>query len=385
LGGAPQAVCGGEASLPWAGRRNLLRKYAWILFGYAFALLVSGSLYALHVPLAWLLGSLVAAAGLALSGLPVEPPTGPRRLGQLAIGATVGLNMTAAVLLQVAGWLPMMVVTALVMITVSAAFSVLLARLARLDVKTAFFANLPGGLAEMGNVGGQIGAHPEPIAIVQSLRVALIVIFVPPVLVAFGSAGAALPPGAPPLPAPQVLILLALGSVGALILHLARLNNPWTIGSMICAAALTAGGFAEGRMPPPVFFAAQLLVGYAVGARFRPAMIWTLPRVTAGGVVTIVGIAAVMVGYSALMAALTDLDLVTAILATSPGGMSEMVAAAQTLHLSVALVVAFQMVRALMVNSFATYYWAAFSRSGFLGLVERLVGKPPTSGPTGGA
>jgi membrane AbrB-like protein len=361
-----------------------LRKYGWILFGYAFALLVSGSLYALHVPLAWLLGSLVAAAGLALSGLPVEPPMGPRRLGQLAIGATVGLNMTAAVLLQVVGWLPMMIVTALVGIAVSAVFSVVLARLARLDAKTAFFANLPGGLAEMGNVGGQIGAQPEPIAIVQSLRVALIVIFVPPVLVAFGGGGAGLP-AAPPLAVSQVLILLALGSVGALVLHLLRLNNPWTIGSMICAAALTANGFVEGRMPPPFFFAAQLLVGYAVGARFRPAMIWTLPRVTAGGSITIVGIAAVMVVYSALVAALTDLDLVTAILATSPGGMSEMAAAAQTLHLSVALVVAFQMVRALMVNSFATYYWAAFSRSGFLGLVERLVGKPPTSGPTGRA
>ena len=89
----------------------------------------------------------------------------------------------------------------------------------------------------------------------------------------------------------------------------------------------------------------------------------------------------VMVGYAGLLSGLSDLDFITAVLATSPGGMSEMAATAQTLHLSVALVVAFQVVRAVMVNSMATVYWTILSRSGFLTLVERVVGRPPGGAP----
>ena len=210
----------------------------------------------------------------------------------------------------------------------------------------------------------QIGAHPEPIAIVQSLRVALIVILVPPVLIVFGIAQRhPCRTATPLLPVRISWCCWRSARSGRCSCMLLRLNNPWTIGSMICTAALTSNGFVDGRMPPPVFFAAQLLVGYAVGARFRPAMIWTLPRVTAGGAVTIVAHrGSVMVGYAGLLAGLSDLDFITAILATSPGGMSEMAATAQTLHLSVALVVAFQMVRAVMVNSMATVLLGAVAK-----------------------
>ena len=88
-----------------------------------------------------------------------------------------------------------------------------------------------------------------------------------------------------------------------------------------------------------------------------------------------------MVGYAGLLSGLSDLDFITAVLATSPGGMSEMAATSQTLQYDVALVVAFQVVRAVMVNSMATVYWTILSRSGFLTLVERVVGRPPGGPP----
>ncbi len=130
--------------------------------GYGLALVAGAGLNAVHVPLAWILGPLLISAVLAIVGYNIDPPIFMRRLGQLAIGAAVGLNMTFAVLLQLIGWLPIMFVSALVMILISAVYSVLLGRLAgmvayagllaaltSLDFTTAALATSPGGMSEM--------------------------------------------------------------------------------------------------------------------------------------------------------------------------------------------------------------------------------------------
>jgi uncharacterized protein len=349
--------------------------------GYGVAFLAGAGFNALHIPLAWILGPLLASAILAISGYNIDPPLYMRRVGQLAIGAAVGLNMTLGVVVHLVGWLPLMLVSALFMILISSVFSVLLAKLAGIDRMTAFFASLPGGLAEMGNVGAQIGAAPEPIAVVQTLRVALTVLIVPTTFIALGLAGTATPPSGPTIPVSWVLILCAAGSVGAVLLGLIRLNNPWMIGALLCTAGFTAAGFVQGRMPAPFFWGGQLLIGYAVGSRFRQEMIKKLPRVSAAGAVSVLLIAAAMVAYAGVLAAITSLDFTTAALATSPGGMSEMAATAQNLHLNVALIVAFQVLRAVLVNGFATFHWAAINRSGLLGALERLIGSPAGQPP----
>ena len=59
----------------------------------------------------------------------------------------------------------------------------------KIDHKTAFFSLTPGGLSEMANIGVSVGAEPEPIAISQALRVALLVCLMPPLIIALGIDG----------------------------------------------------------------------------------------------------------------------------------------------------------------------------------------------------
>ena len=342
-----------------------LRHPASTVLGLALAFAFSFFLYALSVPLAWLLGPLVFTGALSLAGMELNPPPWLRRMAQLTIGATVGLNLTAEVLARLVLWLPLMIGMALAAILASALVSVLLGIWARLDTRTAYFASLPGGLAEMANVGAQVGADPEPIAVVQTVRVALLVLAVPPVLVAFG---VSLSPDVVPPPDISLAwlpVLVAGGGALAYLFGLLHLNNPWMIGATICAAGLTAAGFVQGHMPQPIFLLAQYFIGVAVGSRFRPFMIRRLPRVTFCGALSVGLLGFTMVGLSFLAAALTGIDATTLILAGSPGGMSEMAATAQALHLAVSTVVAFQIVRALMVNAFAVHLWTLLTRLGF--------------------
>jgi membrane AbrB-like protein len=329
------------------------------------------------IPLAWVLGPLVLAASLGISAVEIKAPTALRRFGQLIIGGTVGLAMTREVLQSLLPWFPAMIVTAAVAILVSAAVSVGFARAARLDEKTAFFALMPGGLAEMGNIGASVGARTEPIAITQALRVGLVVLLIPTTLVAFGIHAPVHPIARMDLPYPMTALLLAAGCVGAMLASFLRFNNPWMIGSLLASASLTALGFLDGQMPHWIFALGQILIGYNIGSRFRRSVLRHLPRVTLVAMATILLLIGLMASYAAGFAAGFSLDFATAMLVSSPGGTSEMAATAQVLNLSVALVTAFHVTRAILVNAFATYYWHALSHLGFFralqGWLSRII------------
>lgn len=326
------------------------------------------------MPLAWILAPLIVSAGLALVPFGGPLPAPVFRAGQIGVGTSLGLGMSAASLESVVAYVPLMIATALFSITVSAALSVLLARLAGIDPRTAFFASLPGGLVEMGSIGAQVGADPEPIAVVQTLRVVLIVLIVPPALVAFSVAPAAPSEIAPAVPTALVPVLLAAAILGALSARLVGLNNPFILGPLIVMAALIVSGLVAGRMPPALFAATQFVVGFSLGYRFRRAVMFKLPAVAMAGAAQILLFTALLVGYSLLIASVSGLDPATAILATSIGGASEGAITAQILHLDVSLIIAFQMMRAFLVNGFATYYWTFFSRTGFFSLFWRMFG-----------
>jgi membrane AbrB-like protein len=287
----------------------------------------------------------------------------------------VGLNLTYEILIHLVAWLPLMIASAVASVIASAFVSVLLGILAKIDTQSAYFASLPGGLAEMSDIGAKLGANPEPIAVVQTVRVALLVLAVPPILFQFGVSTDQIGQNFPDLPLLWVPPLVAGGAALAYILGRAHLNNPWMLGATIFAATLTASGIVSGHMPQPIFLAAQFLIGVAVGCRFRPFMIRRLPRVTFFGTLTVALLGMSMVAFSFLVALISSIDVTTAILATSPGGMSEMAATAQVLNLSVATVVAFQIVRALVVNGFAVHFWNLLSWFGLFTTLQKLFGR----------
>lgn len=128
----------------------------------------------LGLPLAWVLGPLLVSAALTMSGLDVFAPVQARRLGQMIVGISVGLHVTAEIAQSLVAWLPVMLVATVLSIAIAAFLSVGLSRFGRIDGVTSYYATLPGGLAEMANVGAAEGARAEPIALAQAIRVAVV-------------------------------------------------------------------------------------------------------------------------------------------------------------------------------------------------------------------
>lgn len=328
-----------------------------------------------HLPLAWVLGPLLVTACAAMLGWPVFAPEQGRRFGQLIVGATIGLSVTPVVLGGIVLWVPLMIATALVMIVSGAFLSGFMARFARIDRTTAFFALMPGGMAEMANIAKSVGARSEPIALTQALRVGIVVCTMPPIAIYFGG----IEPG--PMLAPNgyldlvhVAAVLVLGLGCVWLISRTKFANPWMIGALIAGAILASIGYASGSMPTPVFAAGQFLIGIVIGARFTQDIILRLPRIAAVGTVLIVG----LIGFSLLVAllytALTPFALVSAALLASPGGLAEMSVTAKLLHLNAPLIVGFHVVRGIIINGFGTGLMVMCERLGVLRLSYFLAG-----------
>lgn len=348
---------------------------AWLSFaGLRYAALAaplsSGLLFAyLGVPLAWLLGPLVGSAAISLIGSPIFAPVAGRRLGQMIVGATIGLHVTGSMIGGMIAWFPAMAATAMVSVTLAAFASAFLARLGDIDEKTAYYAMLPGGLSEMANVGMADGARPEPIALAQSLRVAIVVCLVPPAIVSLGIDGGVYESHSTlPIELWMVPVLLCISGLGIAILSALGLGNVWMTGSLVSIAVLSAFGWPNRHMLPIAFGIAQFLIGISVGARFKRDIIFRLPRIAAASALMSIVITCTLFGLAMGLAHLTGLDLASAALASSPGGLAEMASTAQILHLGIVLVTAFHVTRAILVNAFATRIYRLFSGIGLLRL-----------------
>lgn len=354
--------------------RSALAGAARLLVPFAAGL----GFYALHLPLAWLLGPLLATAAMTLSGHSMPVSTKARRVGQIVIGISIGLHVTGAVIVSILPWIPVMIGAALLSIVIAAILSVVYARLARIDAVSAYYAMLPGGLSEMANVGLSEGARPEPITIGQTLRVSLVVLTLPPLIFAFGIDGNELTANASIVPWWTIPILIAIGALGVTLTRRLGIDNSWMTGSLIAVGLVSALGWPAGQIIPMVLWVAQFLIGINIGARFEREQIVRLPRVALYGAVMVLTMTACSALIAAVLALSSGVDFATLALAVAPGGIAEMAATAQALHLSLVLITGFHLTRALIVNGFAKRLRLLLEGTGILSrfgaVLERMFG-----------
>jgi membrane AbrB-like protein len=321
----------------------------------------------LDTPLPWMIGPIFATAIACMLGVPLRAPVQAREAGQWAIGTTLGLYFTPAVLTVLGaycGWIVLAVAFALASGWLG---GLALQRLANVDRPTAFFAMSVGSAAEMAVQAERHGARVDRVAAAHSLRIMLVVGIIPLALRTWNVHGLDLfVPAASTVNTGPLLILVALTAAGSLILKRLRIPNAWVIGSLLVAMALTAGGIHLSRVPEWMVRTGQLFIGVSLGTRFTPAFIHTAPRYLASVLVCALAMMGLGAAFGVAVATLAGLHPGTMILATSPGGIAEMALTARVLHLGVPIVTAFHVARMLVVVTTIgpLYRWSARPRHG---------------------
>ena len=338
------------------------RVVGWVIL-VAGAVLAGLLAQGVGLPAGWLVGPMLIAIVAALAW--PEHPTVPRwgRVASLAVvGGVLAATFRPSVLpLIAANWFPVCLVVVGTLV-LSLAAGMLLSRLAGVDRRTAALGTLPGAASGMLAMSASLGADPRLVAVMQYTRV-VVVVFSAALVSRFG-----LVPGSPPQEistqslqtAPEgaaiihnawlvyVLTVLVAG-LGAWAGTRLRLPAGALLGPLIAGVGLEELGVAHLAWPPGVPQAAFLILGLWVGLLFDRSSIKRAGRLFPFVLASAAGLVVACAGLGWLLTALTDIDGLTAYLATTPGGIDSVAIMALGSGADAPLVLAVQMLRLLTV------------------------------------
>jgi membrane AbrB-like protein len=263
----------------------------------------------------------------------------------VAMGALVDLDTLRAV---AANWLPVLLVT-LGTLGLSLVAGQVLRLQPGITPVTGAFAMIAGGASGIIVMARELGADERMVAVLQYLRVLLIVVLMPVVATtiygASPASGSAAGGAASGWPA-GLLFTVGCGVVGLLLGRLARLPVAALLGPMILAAVVDLGGLVHGlEVPPFVQSAAFLAIGLQVGISFTPESLRRIGRALPLALAAIAVLIVASAGLGAVLSAATGASALDGYLATTPGGLYAVLATATDSGADATFVLSVQMLR----------------------------------------
>lgn len=323
---------------------------SWLLL----AVLVVGCSAALSLaglPSPVLFGALIAGLVMALGARQVpEVPEMAFTGAQAVLGVSIGVLFDPDTLAGLRhDWFPVLAVSlATLVVSVAAGFVLRLHR--SVSAATGAFAMVAGGASGIVAIARELGADDRVVAVVQYLRVLLIIVGMP--LVArfvFGSASGSVPGPASGDDAGLLVNLLvtAVSVAGGLLLDrwlaipAGSLLLPLSVAVLISLTGV-AGALA---VPDALQNVGYALIGLQVGLRFTRASLRAVAGLLPLAVATILGMIAVSAVLGALLARATGRTALDGYLATTPGGLYAVLATAVGSGSDVTFILTVQIVR----------------------------------------
>jgi len=322
---------------------------AVLAFGAAGAFLG----HRLPIPAGILIGTLVvvgavSVVGVGFLGLPQLPvPSWIRQLLQIALGVMVGLRIDRDSLRAGAHALIPASLLAAVLILTTVVAALATAPLTSADLVTVLFAAAPGGLTEMSLVSINFSADAAGVATVQLVRVLLTLAVIDVLLKKFVSQGEESESESEDAPGNQEEdqdeasaakeeskenlknfgMAVPLGTLGGAIGIISQLPAGGIIGALVGSAAFR---LLTGRFVPIEKFrqGVQVLAGVVIGLEVSSSFFGELVKLAGAGALIILAQMLLWLAMSWLLVKVFRYDVLTSALASSPGGISGVVPAA---------------------------------------------------------
>lgn len=333
--------------------------------------------FAFKMPLAWMMGAMVATTVMSMAGRHLYVSSSLRATMVMVLGVLLGSAFTPDIMAQASRWPITLFGLAIYLAAVTGVLYVYFRKVLRFDPVTAYFSATPGGLNEMVIVGAAFRGDERTIALVHGSRVLLVVLIIPFWFRYTQGAGVGVSFRGPSLLATSLLdlsVLTLCAIVGAGIGRLIRLPAYRIVGPMLVTAAIHIAGITAAKPPYELVFIAQVVVGSSVGARFTDIPLQRVFRTIAASV----GSTAVMLSFTliaaAVLAPLTGMQWTPIILAFAPGGLAEMSVIALSLGIETAFVATHHVARIAMIVIGAPLIFRSRHRLGTVG-----DSKPPDS------
>nr|WP_315292515.1 AbrB family transcriptional regulator [Serratia proteamaculans] len=312
------------------------------------SLVLGFGLQTFHIPAALLLGPMIVGVAMGLLGATVRIPGNLFVAAQAVLGCMIAQSLSPAILTPLLDDWPLVLLVLIATLLASGISGWCLVRFSSLPGPTGAWGSSPGGASAMVAMAGDFGADVRLVAFMQYLRVLFVATAAAMVArIGLGDEaghGSAALEWFPSLDW-RFPATLGVAIVGAWLGPRLRIPSGALLLPMIIGAALHSSGTMALQVPEWLLAMAYTLIGWSVGLRFtRPIFLLalrTLPQM-------VVSIVALMLFCGLLAWMLTHflpVDLMTAYLATSPGGLDTVAIIAAGSRVDMSFVMAMQTLR----------------------------------------
>lgn len=307
----------------------------------------------LNLPLAWMLGPLVANLLASAKGASVAVPEPLRNVFLAVMGLVLGSQVTPELAHRVLDW-PLSAALLLLGVAASTAVASAWYRRCGFDPVSAWFGAAPGAMTAMILLGEKCGGDPQRIAVAQSLRIILVILFLPPLFWAFEGGVGSLGPAASSLEHGWMLLtiplLIPLG-------RWLRIPSSALLTPLLMAALLSGLDLASLALPQWGMNLMLWVLGSAIGSRFQGMTRRLLGRyLWQSAVATLLALMALAV-FAELIHRTVGVGRDVALLALAPGGIGEMAILAVALDIDPVFVAFHHLLRMITLMVFAPF-WA---------------------------
>ncbi|RKN84991.1 AbrB family transcriptional regulator [Paenibacillus ginsengarvi] len=335
----------------------------WIRFLTACAFAVMGGFFfqLIHMPIPWLLGSMVFVliGSKVFRGITFYWPARIRNTGMIIIGYTLGLSFTASTLVQIGQQLPTMILFTALLLLCAAGIAFVISLLSGIPFPTLLMGSIPGGLSQMVTLAEEMkGIDLTIVTFLQVSRLIMIMFCVP--LLIFSplfhvarsndAAVAAVTGSEGYMGLLSHLWLFAIVCIlFALIGQKIKFPTAFLLGPMIGTMLLNLSGYEGFSLPTWVLDLSQIMMGSYIGLLLKPENLKHKLKVTWLALMNGLVLIGVAILLSLLLARLHDIPVVTSFLSLSPGGMDQMAFIAKEVNADLSVITCYQLFRTLFI------------------------------------
>lgn len=318
--------------------------------GYLFNLL--------HTPIPWMLGPLTAILIFKQAfKKPTYWPFALREAAQVILGFVMGGSFSPDMGLEILHSFPGIFLTTFILMIVAILMGSFISRYIGYSYSSSVLGSIPGGLSQIVVVCDDIpGTDLTAVTYMQTIRL-LSVVFIVPFLVTHSSlarTAQAINNAVDPTVLSQADYLILFGyvliaTVAGFTARRLRIPTPFLLGALLSSAIPSLMGANVPEMPSIIVKAAQISFGAYLGNSMNTQNLGEWKKGLAFTLLLSLVLIVCCLLMGLVLTQVYDMDILTAFLATSPGGMSEMAVTALSVNASLSTVTSYQLFRFLFV------------------------------------
>lgn len=323
----------------------------------------------LKVPAGAMVGSMLSVALFNIITGETYFPQDLRVITQIAAGAFIGSGIKKKDVLDLRLMIKPAILMVSSMIVLDLFLGYIMFKITDIDLITSLFACAPGGIVDMSLISTDLGADSSKVALLQMVRIMCIYTLLTPIIKYMsshfiGNRNKHLKGnlGRHPLEINKVEkneytqkekyinlgITSIIASIAGVIGYKLKIPAGAMTASMIAVGVLNIF-YDRGYMPINIRRATQIFAGALIGQRMRYEDLIALKDVIWPVLILIIGIIIVNLCIGVFISWVTKLELVTSLLASAPGGMSDMALVAKDLGGDAPKVAILQLVRYICI------------------------------------